>query len=172
MVRKATPGRWGLKPWWAGVQRRCWYDAVKKASIQQWTLKTSGWASKRTRKTQRDGHNSGVKIWSLSSVSSTLSHANLEQPFRTLAIKWEVNLFVKKSSCILILLASSFLRLYHVSFITVSVIIASVCIQYIYVYFCMNQKMTIQHRHLKRSKYTTVILQIKIKSFMHFKMTM
>ena len=31
----------------------------------------------RTRKTQRDGHNSGVKIWSLCSVPSTLSHANL-----------------------------------------------------------------------------------------------
>ena len=42
-----------------------------------------------------------VKIWSLCSVSSTLSHANLEQPFRTLAIKWEVNIFVKKSSCVL-----------------------------------------------------------------------
>ena len=49
--------------------------------------KTSGWASKRIRKTQRDGHNCGVKIWSLCSVSSTLSLANLEQPFRTLAIK-------------------------------------------------------------------------------------
>ena len=55
---------------------------------------------RRTRKTQRDGHNSGVKIWSLCSVSITLSHANLEQPFRTLAIKWEVNIFVKKSSCV------------------------------------------------------------------------
>ena len=32
---------------------------------------------RRTRKTQRDGHNSGVKIWSLCSVSSILSHANL-----------------------------------------------------------------------------------------------
>ena len=42
----------------------------------------------------------GVKIWSLCSVSNTLSHANLEQPFRTLAIKWEVNIFVKKSSCV------------------------------------------------------------------------
>ena len=31
------------------------------------------------------------------------------------------------------------------SFITASVIIASVCIQHIYVYFCMNQKMTMQH---------------------------
>ena len=101
--------------------------------------KTSGWASKRTRKTQRDGHNSGVKIWSLCSVSSTLSHANLEQPFRTLAIKWEVNIFLKKSSCVF-LLAFSFLRLYHASFITASVIIASVCIQYIYVYNNNNNK--------------------------------
>ena len=65
---------------------------------------------KRTRKTQRDGHNSGVKIWSLCSVSSTLSHANLEQPFRTLAIKREVNV-VKE-----IFLLRSFLRHYHASF--------------------------------------------------------
>ena len=56
---------------------------------------------RRTRKTQRDGHNSGVKIWSLCSVSSTLSHASFEQPFQTLAINWEVNIFVKKSSCVL-----------------------------------------------------------------------
>ena len=56
---------------------------------------------RRTRKTQRDGHNSGVKIWSLCSVSGTLSHATLEQPFRTLAIKWEVNIFLKKPSCVL-----------------------------------------------------------------------
>ena len=55
---------------------------------------------RRTWKTQRDGHNSGVKIWSLCSVSSTLSHANLEQPFRTLEIKWEVNMLLKKSSCV------------------------------------------------------------------------
>ena len=58
---------------------------------------------RRTIKTQRDGHNSGVKIWSLCSVSSILSHETLKQPFQTLAIKWEVNIFLKKS----------FLRLYH-----------------------------------------------------------
>ena len=79
---------------------------------------------KRTRKTQRDGHNSGVKIWSLCSVSSSLSHANLEQPFRTLAIKWEVNMLLKKSSCVFLpasfLPASSFLHLYHTSFIPAS----------------------------------------------------
>ena len=65
---------------------------------------------RRTRKTQREGHNSGVKIWSLCSVSSSLSHATLEQPFRTLAIKWEVNIIVKQSSCVF-LPALSFLHL-------------------------------------------------------------
>ena len=71
---------------------------------------------RRTRKTQRDGHNSGVKIWSLCSVSSSFSHATLEQPVRTLAIKWEVYIFVKKSSCVLLhasfLPTSLFLRQY------------------------------------------------------------
>ena len=68
---------------------------------------------------------------------------NLEQPFRTLAIKREVNIFVKKSSCVFL----------HASFIP-----ASFCVrlslllsrydtanEYIYVYFCMNQQMTMQH---------------------------
>ena len=94
VVGKATPDRGGPRKSPDGVDP-----------------KTSGWASKRTRKTQRDGHNSGVKIWSLCSVSSSLSHANLEQPFRTLAIKWEVNIIVKKSSCVF--LPASFL---HASF--------------------------------------------------------
>ena len=62
---------------------------------------------RRTRKTQCDGHNSGVKIWSLCSVSSTLSHANLEQPFRNLAINWEVNIFLKKSFCVFLLVSLS-----------------------------------------------------------------
>ena len=41
-----------------------------------------------------------VKIWSLCSVSSTLSQSNLEQPFWTLAIKWEVNMLLNKPSCV------------------------------------------------------------------------
>ena len=68
---------------------------------------------RRTIKTQRDGHNSGVKIWSLCSVSSILSHATLQQPFQTLAIKWEVNIFLKKSSCVLhscVILHASFIH--------------------------------------------------------------
>ena len=35
----------------------------------------------------------GSRYYSLCSVSSSLSHANYEQPFRTLAIKWEVIFF-------------------------------------------------------------------------------
>ena len=47
---------------------------------------------------------------------------------QTLQIKWEVNIIVKKSSCVLC--SCVFLP---ASFILASVIIASVCIQYIYV---------------------------------------
>ena len=64
---------------------------------------------RRTRKTQRDGHNSGVKIWSLCSVSSTLSHATLEQPFSNLAIK-RGKILLNKSSCVFL----------HASFIPAS----------------------------------------------------
>ena len=46
------------------------------------------------------GHKFGVKILQLCSISSSLSHANPKQPFRTLAIKWEVNICLKKSSCV------------------------------------------------------------------------
>ena len=45
----------------------------------------------------------GSRYHSLCSISSSLSHATLEQPFRTLAIKWEVKYFYKEV----------FLRLYH-----------------------------------------------------------
>ena len=51
---------------------------------------------RRTRKKQRDGHNSGVKIWSLCSVSSTLSHANPWTTLSNLAIKREVKYICKE----------------------------------------------------------------------------
>ena len=84
MVGKATPDRGG----------------------PQVDPKTSGWASKRTRKTQRDGHNSGVKIWSLCSVSSILSHANLSKPCNKVRGK----MFLKKPSCVFILAFLSLCR--------------------------------------------------------------
>ena len=66
---------------------------------------------RRTRKTQRDGHNSGVKIWSLCSVSSTLSHAN---PWTTLS-----NPCNKERGKNIV--KEVFLHLYHASFIHASV---------------------------------------------------
>ena len=49
-------------PWWIGVQRRCWYNAVKKASTQQSWPQGSGWVSR-----EQERHNVtvitvGVKI--------------------------------------------------------------------------------------------------------------
>ena len=69
-----------------------------------------------------------VKIWSLYSVSSILSHANLEQPFRTLAIKWEVNIFLKKSSCVVC-----------------SCVYLSACVCLYYYWVVMIRQMSIQH---------------------------
>ena len=83
---------------------------------------------RRTRKTQRDGHNSGVKIWSLCSVPSTLSHATLSNPFQTLQIKWEVNMLLKKSSCV----DPSWFILHASVFVVVSLWI----ILHIYVHVC------------------------------------
>ena len=73
VVGKATPGRRGLGPWWIGVQRRCSKESQNPA---EWTpgLRLS---IRRTRKTQRDGHKSEVKIFQLCSVSSSLSHTIL-----------------------------------------------------------------------------------------------
>ena len=76
---------------------------------------------RRTIKTQRDGHNSGIKIWSLRSVSASSHMQTLKQPFQTLAIKWEVNIIEKKSSASL-----------SCVFLDASFIIVSVFTQYIY----------------------------------------
>ena len=71
-----------------------------------------------------DGHNLVSKYFSYVRSPAPSHTQTLSKPFRTLAIKWEVNIFLRS--------------LYHCVFI-----IASVCIQYIYVYFCMNQQMRI-----------------------------
>ena len=56
---------------------------------------------RRTIKTQRDGHNSGVKIWSLCSVSSTLSHANLSNPCNKVRGKYNCKeVFLRFHSCV------------------------------------------------------------------------
>ena len=88
VVGKATSGRrgfWALMSW--GPEKmliRCNKESQHRA---EWIpgLRLS---IRRTRKTQRDGHKSeGSKYYSLCSVSSSLSHANPTQPFRTLTNK-------------------------------------------------------------------------------------
>ena len=64
----------------------------------------------REQERHNDGHNSGVKIGSLCSVSSILSHVTLEQPFRTLTNKAR-----GKYNC-----KEVFLRLYPATFLPVS----------------------------------------------------
>ena len=63
---------------------------------------------RRTRKTQRDGHNSGVKIWFLCSVSSTLSYANpwttLSNPCNKLRGEYfSKKVFLRLPSCVFIM---------------------------------------------------------------------
>ena len=80
-----------------GVRR----DVVRKASNQQSGQPRLRLSSHGERERHNaDGHNFGVIIFQLCSVSSSLSHANFEQPFRNLQIKWEVNILLKKSSCV------------------------------------------------------------------------
>ena len=80
----------------------------------------------------------------------------LKQPFQTLAIKWEVNIFLKKSSCVLH--SCVFLP---ASFILASVIIASVCIQYIYV--CNTMSLS-QNVHIMELCFQVQALQIWCQS--------
>ena len=83
---------------------------MKKASIQQWAL--GPWLSSTK---ERERHNVTVitvrsRNYGLCSVSSSLSHATLEQPFRTLAIKWEVDIvkevFLRLSACVCLFIVS------------------------------------------------------------------
>ena len=83
-------------------------------------------------KTQRDGHNSGVKIWSLRSVSSILSHANLSKPCNKVRGEYfSKEVFMRFPSCVLYSCVC-----YH-------------CVGmypvYIYVFLHGNQQMTMQY---------------------------
>ena len=105
---------------------------------------------KRTRKTQRDGHKEWRSKYEVYvRFSSTLSHANIEQPLRTLAIKWERNMLLKKSSCVLY---SCVCRLscvcYH-------------CVGMYPVYICM------QHLYGNQSRGTTTTIYISIYIYIY-----
>ena len=96
-------------PDWVGVQRSCWWDAVKKAIIQQRAgplgLRLSS-PGERERH-NADGHKSGGSIYCSYVRSPTSSHTQtLSNPFRTLTIKWEVHIFLKKSSCVCLFIVS------------------------------------------------------------------
>ena len=104
VVGKATSGRrglWALMSW--GPEKmliRCCKESHHPA---EWPLGL--WLSSPG---ERERHNAdGHKFWgqniSVMFGLSSLSHTNLEQPFRTLAIKWEVNIFIKKSSCVFVI---------------------------------------------------------------------
>ena len=82
-------------------ETRCGREATPDRGGPQETSDGVNPNIRRTRKIQRDGHNSGVKIWSLCLVSSTLSHANLTNKERG-------KILLKKS-----FLRPSFLRLYR-----------------------------------------------------------
>ena len=63
--------------------------------------RASGWASGERERHNVDGHKSGGQNITVSVRSPTPSHTQtLSNPFRTLAIKWEVHIFIKKSSCV------------------------------------------------------------------------
>ena len=70
----------------------------------------------------------GSRNYSLCSISSSLSHATLEQPFQTLTNKVRGKILLKKSSCVFL----SCVRLCHCVVIIVSLWI----ILHIYVHIC------------------------------------
>ena len=97
MVGKATPDRGGLREprWNLGSREVADKNSKESQHPAEWA---QGLRLSSPREQER--HNvtvitEGSKYYSLCSVSSSLSHANLEQPFRTFAIKGEVN-FVKE----------------------------------------------------------------------------
>ena len=96
---------------------------------------------------RRTRHN--VTVITVGSKYEVYVQSTASSHMQTLQIKWEVNIFLKKSSCVLhscVFLPASFLPVSSSCvFLDASFIIVSVFTQYIYVYFCMNQQMTMQH---------------------------
>ena len=108
VVRKATPDRRGPRePRWSLGSRE---DADKmqsrKPAPSRVEPRASGWASGERERHNIDGHKNGGQNIAVSVRSPAPSHTQtLSNPFRTLAIKWEVNILLKKSSCIFIIVS-------------------------------------------------------------------
>ena len=93
VVGKATPGRgrpreprWSLGTWEADHPA----EWAPRPPVEH----------QKNEKTQCDGYKFGVKKFQLCSVSNSLSHANLEQPFSNPCNKVRGNILLKKSSCV------------------------------------------------------------------------
>ena len=114
VVGKATPDRGGsrkppmqLSVEFQTVETRCGREGHTRPRRTSESPDGVDPDIRRTIKTQRDGHNSGVKIWSLRSVSSILSHANLLNPCNKMRGKYfSKEVFLCLPSCILIVPAS------------------------------------------------------------------
>ena len=79
----------------------------------EWTLSARLSSHRERERHNDDGHNFGVQIFQLCLVSSSLSHANFEQPFRNLQIKMRGKIYYKEVFLRLPCVRRLFLRLYH-----------------------------------------------------------
>ena len=105
VVGKATPCLRGPRePWlnW-GLEKMLIRCSKESQHPAEWA-RTSGWASREQERHNVDGHQfGGQNISFLFSLQLPLTPQTLSNPFRTLAIKWEVNILLKKSSCVFII---------------------------------------------------------------------
>ena len=107
MVGKATPGRRGPRePWlnWGPEKMLIRWSKESQHPVE-WNPGPPVEHIEKKERHNVDGHKSGGQNIAVYVWSPTPSHSGTpHNPFRTLAIKWEVNIFLKKSSCV---------RLYH-----------------------------------------------------------
>ena len=82
---------------------RCSKESIIQQRVGLWA---PGWASGERERHNVDGHKSGGQNIAVAVQSPTPSHTQtLSNPFRTLTIKWEVHIFIKKSSCVFIIVS-------------------------------------------------------------------
>ena len=108
LVGKATPGRRGPREprWSLGTREVANKMQSRKLAPSRVDPRASGWASGERERHNVDGHKSGgqnitVYVWS-PAPSHTQTLSNLFEP---LQIKWEVHIFIKKSSCVFIIVS-------------------------------------------------------------------
>ena len=103
VVGKATPGRRGpLEPWLNWGPEKMLKRCIKESHHPAEWIPGLRLSTRRTRKTQCWRPSVwGSKYYKILQNITTPSHTQtLSNPFRTLAIKWEVKILLKKSSCV------------------------------------------------------------------------